>query len=77
LADQAVIKDHETLDIEYSDNTPLSSKQVSEDEENERIMDFISNATSEAQLNECEPMLTTDEQRDAFMDKLSTFKTAE
>lgn len=74
IADQSVIKDAETMDIDYSDNTPLTSAENSEQAEHERILNFISDATSEEQLSEVEAHLTNDEQREAYMDKLSIFK---
>ena len=69
IADQSVIKDAETLDIDYMDNMPTNSQETSQQAENERIISFIEDATSIEQLNEVEQHLTTDEQRNYFIDK--------
>lgn len=74
IADQSVVKNAETLDVDYIDNTPLTSAENSEQAEHERILNFISDATTEEQLSEVEAHLTNEEQREAYMDKLSIFK---
>jgi recombination protein RecT len=74
IADQSVVKNAETLDVDYIDNTPLTSQENSEQSEHCRIINFISDATNEEQLSEVEAHLTNEEQREAYMDKLSTFK---
>jgi recombination protein RecT len=69
IADQSVVKNAETLDVDYIDNTPITSAENSAEVENNRIMDFISEATSVEQLQEVESFITTEEQRNAFVDK--------
>lgn len=69
MADQSVIKNHETLEVEYIDNKTQTSEEVSAEIENSRIINFIEDATSIDDLNEIEQYLSTDEQRTYFIDK--------
>lgn len=50
ITDQSVIKDAETLDVEYIDNTAQSVDEVNTDKERKRIIDFISNANTREEL---------------------------
>lgn len=49
-ADQSVIKDAETLDIEYSDNMPTSIDEINDEKEIARLKEFISNAKTRKEL---------------------------
>jgi len=52
IADQSVIKNAETMEVDYIDNTPPSHEEVSADKERARITDFINNSTNVVELQE-------------------------
>lgn len=52
LVDQGVIKDAETLDVDYIDNRPQTSLEASEEKEFERIKEFIENAKNAKDLEQ-------------------------
>lgn len=70
-ADQGLIKDAETLDVDHVDNdvVQLDPEAVSIAKENERITKFIKEAKTQAQLDEVEPFVS-DENRELFNQKL-------
>jgi recombination protein RecT len=57
IADHSVIKDSETMDVEYTDNQTQTIDDVNYDKERERIIEFIENAKTKKELQEG---LTTD-----------------
>ena len=54
ITDQSVIKDGETLDVEYMDNTPLSIDEVNQEAENKRLANFIETAKTIEDLEKIE-----------------------
>lgn len=54
LADQGIIKDAETEDIEYLDNVELATEKSSEQIENERMVILINDATTKEELAKLE-----------------------
>jgi len=50
VVDQSVIKDSETLDIEYSDNMPTSIDEINDDKEITRLKEFIENCKTRKEL---------------------------
>ena len=52
IADQAVIKDAETLEVSYIDNTQPSVQEIQAEQETQRIIDFISQANNVADLED-------------------------
>lgn len=50
IADQSIVNDAETLDVEYMDNTPSTIDEVNQEKEVERIKEFIKNAKDRTEL---------------------------
>lgn len=67
-ADQAVIKDADTLDIEYVDNKEPSAEELAQQKEQQRIADHINNSKTVEQLRQVEPYVKG-EQQDLFNQK--------
>lgn len=75
-SDQGVINDWDGSKVEYPDNetVDLDHEEVSEQKEDMRILDFISNAESVADLNKVMDKVKTPEQRDAWDARLLEIK---
>ena len=52
LADQSFIKDAETMDVEYIDNTPPTIEEYARVNEDLRILDFINNCSNAQELKQ-------------------------
>jgi recombination protein RecT len=75
IADQSVIKNAETMEVEYIDNTKPTSEDASFEEEDKRIKDFIENATSKNELEiGLEGIVLTQEQTTMVDFKLQSLK---
>ena len=75
IADQSIVNDAETLDISYEDNTPPTAEQVSDDKENQRIIEFISKAVSYHELKkEFEGVELTETQANLLDGKLNELR---
>lgn len=74
IADQAVINDAETLDIDYSDNIPPTMEESSAQEEHDRVASFIAKATSPIDIEALRESCTTDELKELLEAKAKTIK---
>jgi recombination protein RecT len=75
IADQTTVKNAETLDVEYIDNTQPTSEEVSIDKENERIKSFIESCATKKQLQEGLQGATLNEELQTLVDfKLENLK---
>jgi len=76
VADQSVINDSETLDVEYIDNKPdvIDVEEIAEEKEYQRITDHISNAKTKAELKQVEQFLVDEIHKTQYQDKLKTLK---
>lgn len=72
IADQSVINDTETMDVEYVDNDRdyLDPEAVSERKENERIVAFIEKAKTLEELEQVQSSLTNDDQVELYESKV-------
>ena len=68
VVDQSVVKDAETLDIEYIDNPKVSPEENASAHENMRIKTFIETATSKRELQEGLHGVTLDEELQTLLD---------
>lgn len=75
IADQSIVNDADTLDVSYVDNTQETSETASAEKENNRIIDFINDATSKEQLEtELRGLPLTDEQTVLYNEKINSFQ---
>lgn len=75
IADQSIVNDADTLDVSYVDNTQETSETASAEKENNRIIDFINDATSKEQLEtELRGLQLTDEQTVLYNEKINSFQ---
>lgn len=75
IADQSIVNDADTLDVSYIDNTQETSEAASAEKENNRIIDFINDATSKEQLEtELQGLPLTDEQTALYNEKINSFQ---
>lgn len=75
IADQSIVNDADTLDVSYVDNTQETSEAASAEKENNRILDFINDATSKEQLEtELQGLPLTDEQTVLYNEKINSFQ---
>jgi len=66
LADQAEIKDDSS---EYVDNKKVSADEISEEKERQRLLKYISEATTIEQLEYCKSSCVTEETAEAYSEK--------
>lgn len=76
VADQSIIKDSETLEVEYVDNEPVqpSLSQVSQDAEFTRIKSFIDKANTKDELEMLWDICLTDELKEEYKNRKSELK---
>lgn len=67
--DQAVIKNADTMEVEYVDNTKETSESFDEENENQRRLEHIKNSTDIEDLQMVEEFLQTDEQKALYKAK--------
>ncbi|GAA4328285.1 recombinase RecT [Flaviaesturariibacter amylovorans] len=74
LADQSIIRDAETLDVEYIDNTTPTSEEASAEKERQRIAEFIGAATTLAQLEDIDPSTLDEDLKATYNQKVLDLK---
>lgn len=61
IADSSIIKNAETLDVDYTDNEQPTAQEVAQQKEYERVSNFINNAQTLEELNQAEKHLQWDQ----------------
>jgi recombination protein RecT len=74
LSDSAVVKDAETIDVDYVDNQTLSIDQTQEAQERERLINFIKGAKSLDDLKQIESEVSEYDLSEAYMLKFEELK---
>lgn len=77
IADQSVVKDADTVDVTYVDNTPVNELPSREEKEGERIELLIEQADSVVTLESYYEHCTTDKQKKLLKDKINALLDAE
>lgn len=74
IADQAIIKDSETLDVEYVDapTTYIDAEEISADKEYSRITNHINGAKTVKSLEQVSDYLIDDFHKTLYEEKLKT-----
>jgi recombination protein RecT len=76
LADQSVINDVDTMDVEYADNTPIAIDESQAHVETARVLDMISKADSPLDIEMLLPFCTTEETKSALDQKSAELNAA-
>jgi len=71
IADQSVIKNSDTLEVQYIDNEPVTADEIALEKEIERCKQFIDSATTKQQLKDVEGSVNDLGLRDYYEAKLS------
>ncbi len=74
LSDSGVIKDADTIDVDYVDNQTLSIDQTQEAQERERLINFIKGAKSLDDLKQIESEVPTYELEEMYLIKFEELK---
>jgi recombination protein RecT len=75
IADQSIIKDVDTLDVDYTDNTTYSIEETNDLKEKERVIEHIDSATTPENLKEVESLIAKHQLQDQFDFKLAQLQT--
>lgn len=70
IADQSVIKDAETMDVDYIDNTPETPEMIDKEKENARILEHINKSVTVISLEEVAPLIDDEVIMKAYNNKL-------
>jgi recombination protein RecT len=74
LSDSAVVKDANTIDVDYVDNQSLSIEQTQDAQEKERVSKFINNAKNQEELAQVEKVVTKHDLQDEYILKFEELK---
>lgn len=72
IADQSVIKNSDTLEVQYIDNEPITTDDIAIEKEIDRCRDFINNCTTKQQLKDVELSVDALGLRDYYQSKFES-----